>query len=918
MQGKLFHVANDGGTVLRRSKWTPAQVFDPSLHFMEHEESQFLNRYLPEGYAEFTGSAFGDQAMNEVCNWMEAYALRGARRDGVSYRFLYGHWTDHGKMIMVPSTSRVRRLADIGLRINDPKKAPKRIKRLIARHKLVAFGETLHVQDDERFGTIVAGRLENGYEFAIRFVDISGWDKRKQAIVAGQNRIAPRFLKAVGVENVGDGTFGFKGTVATHYFGKGYFWEDLALEDGPFDMVIYDYKAEVTFDHFFFGILSPMNPGEVTRSDVQSAINFGWYDFLDERGQQLMLEMAEAYKDEAKLRRKFLSTYTPSSKPDAEEWCLIHALRIGISPQAEPAIFRRIVRQITQSTMDFKRGRLDIGHAGTRVSFCPDPAMFDKFGDVQESRGRIEAGKIVCPDVPVGAVCVYRQPNGHPLEHSRVQNSFDRRFRKFRGLKRLFYGADAYDFMLPQNGADADDDGTVIFDPKWVEVFSNLSYPVTAKLDGKASTPKVNQYLNRMIGRAVGGYTAQDFVEAMNEAKAFNLKIGQVVNLIMLDTLLSGPNKQHMLENLYARLGAMQADPAMHNTPEMALAIECTTWLANREDYQLREVASNLEAVIDFTQMGKGDRAQMEELVAKVQSMMPRKDRGQSVATVKVYPKMWVMKGTGFQGEGRAPKSLAEGVDFITAPSLMCDALAKLETERQQLMEAFRQYEWKTITPVPPAVNDLFPGDPDLRCVVEDIRKEWNAQMVEQLKLDEDTRDKEYKKSLAWMKQQFTEFDPDTQKAMAVEMKRRCHRFRTPMKSEDGSTRHVPDSAFGNTFVFNLYCEAIEEAGIAGLYAPVEMDAVSAHLKAVAVDVRVRQGVVFRKDDNFMVGLCNTCPDGDFIMDGGEIMVQEPDLSLTSLAVLGDTSDELEYAVDVEPTTVVDDMPGLPEEFQLA
>lgn len=917
MKGKLFHVANDGGLILRRSQWTPALVFDPTLHFMEHEESQFLNQYLPDGYAEFTGQAFGEEAMNEVCNWMEGYALRGASREGVRYRFLYGHWTDHGKMIMTPSTSKVRNLGDIGLRINDPKKAPKRIKRLIARHKLVAFGEVLDNSQDTDGGTIITGRLDNGYEFSIRFVDISGWDKTLQAIVAGQNRIATRFLRAVGVENVGDGTFGFKGTIATHLFGKGYFWEDLNLNEGPFDAVIYDYKTEVSFDKFFFGILSPMNPGEVTRSDSQSAINFGWYDFMDARGQELMLEMAEAYKDEAKLRRKFLSTYSPSTKPDAEEWCLIHALRIGISPQAEPALFRRIVRQITQSTMDFKHGRLDIGNAGKRVSFCPDPAMFDEFGNVHPERSRIAKGSVVSTDVPVGEICVYRQPNGHPLEHARVMNAYDRRFRKFKGLKRLFYGADAYDFMLPQNGADADDDGTAIFDPIWVERFRKLSYPVSAKLEMNQSKPKINAYLDRMIGRAVGGYSAQDFVTAMTDAKAFTLKIGQIVNLIMLDTLLSGENKQHMLEDLWKRLGECQKDPSKHNTQEYQLLVECASWLVNREDYQLRDVASNLEAVIDFCQMGKGDRDMMDKLVSKVQAMLPRKDRGQSVATIKVYPKMWKMAGTGFRGEGRAPKSLTEGIDYVTAPSLMCDALGKLETERQKLMEAFRQYEWKTITPVPPAVNDLFPADPDMRFIVEDIRKEWNAQMIEQIKMFDTEREKAYDKSLAWIRKEFSEFDHDMQKAMAVEMKRRTQRYRTPVLNEDGTTRHVPDSAFGNTFVFNLYCEAIEEAGIAGLYVPVEMDACSTHLKRQSVTVRVACGIVYVKADNFLVGFAN-CADGEYTMDGGEILVQEPDLSLTSAAILGDQSDELDYALDTDEAESEDDGSGLPLEFQLA
>jgi hypothetical protein len=905
MIGKLYHVANDGGLVTLRSKWTPFQVSDPTLTFQEHEESQFLNRYLPEGYAEFAGHAFGEQQMIDVCNWMESYALRGASRDGVRYRFLYGQWTDKGKMVMVPSTSSVRSLSHIGLSIHDPKKAPKRLKRLFAHHKLAAFGTVHDVSTDTEGGTIVTGHLDNGYEYTIRFVDISGWDKKLQAIVAGQNRITPTFLRALGVENVGDGTFGFKGTIATHFFGKGYFWEDLNLNEGPFDAVIYDYKTEVSFDKFFFGILSPMNPGEVTRSDSQSAINFGWEHMLEERGQFLMLEMAEAYKDEAKLRRKFLSTYSPSTKPDAEEWCLIKGLRIGISPQAEPAMFRRVVRQITQSTMDFKRGRMDIGHVGKRVSFCPDPDMFDHLGNVHPERSRIPAGTVVCPDVPNGDVCVYRSPNGHALEHSRPRNINDRRFRKFKRLLRLFYGADAYDFMLPQNGADADDDGTVIFDPKLVKIFHNLQYPVTDKLEMKQSAAKANAYLQRMIGRAVGGYTAQDFIEAMNEAKAFNLKIGQIVNLIMLDTLLSGDNKKHMLQYLYA----------LENKD--ALTTEAILWLEEREDYQLREVASNLEAVIDFCQMGKGDRAVMEELVSKVQAMMPVKDRGQSIATIKVYPKMWTLKGTGFQGEGRTPRSLTEGIDFVTAPSLMCDALASLQSELQLLNEAFRQYEWKTITPVPPAVNDLFPADPDTRHIVEDIRQEWNARMIEQIKMMDDVREREYKKSLAWIKAQFAEFDPDTQKAMAVEMKRRCHRFRTPVKNEDGTTRHVPDSAFGNTVVFNLYCDAVQEAGIAGLYVPVEMDEVSSYLKTQTVDIRSRQGVIFRKDDNFMIGLCPVCPDGDHTMDGGEIMVQEPDFSLSAAASYGDQSDELEYAVDVEET-VVDDGSGLPMEWQEA
>lgn len=884
---KILHVVNDRGVVYSRHPFNAVTAinFDPRKHFMDHERSQFLELALKgTDYIEISAHAFGQKEMSQVADWLIRKAQHGAKTpDQRQWKFLYGHYTDKGSMIMIPADSKINSLEDIGLTIKDPSKAAKRMKRLKAPHQYAVFGKVLdtYVEPD---GFITEFQLEDGYVGYVRHVRLNSLDAVQKAIADGQNRVKTDFLKHMGVKARNLSVYSGKGT-GIDGIGqiKGYFHAQDNLE---YDIVSYGTKEEITWDRFFFGFLGAVKPGVFCYSDLQSMTNFDEWEYAHDAAKLLFNTITETLGDEQKLKDLFmprlgdLDRTSIEEEPKFEGWAFLNAIRVGMAFHAEPYMIRKARNHWDSEVVNSANGRIPMDHMMRRADICPDPHMFDSYGEITPENSIIPKGHMCCYDVPVGPTVEYRQPNGHALEHSASMNIHLHPLKKYEGYQRCFYGADMLEMNAPKNGADNDDTQVIVFDPVAVKNIRSLSYPLTTKMEVvEAKRMKPGAYFSKLVGQVQDAvefvaYSAKDFVQSVEMARTMSLRLGQVVNNIMLDTLLSGKHKANMMKYLAEKIQS-------ETEREVKLYyISRREWLADRADYQLRDVATNLEAIIDYCVQQKGDPKQFAHLIASVNNVKNE---------TLVYPFIYGKQGTGFQGEGRIPPMRMANQDFIYAPSLMCDALSKVEDERATFVNDMKAFEYECITMVPEELEIQFGTSDSIHKIARQIRIDFNSRITSIMKLPSAEAKRENRALLHGrfdsiteqltedgLRQWMDEHDEDTQMFIAVELKRICHANITPKADEKtGMIRGVPDAVFGNDIIFNLYLKALEFAGLTGKYVPVEFDQISRKLKSKSFEVVVEQGNVLRKTDHFWIGTVDA-DNGEYQLVNGMLEVRKP------------------------------------------
>jgi hypothetical protein len=949
---KIMHIINDSGVISIRRPYDPAIAatqkvavrYQSKEHFMNHERSAFLEHVLSnERYIQITAHAFGQDELDNVTDWLSGFARRGLRaRTGENsepeaWKFLYGHYTDKGSMFMIPAKSDIKSLDDLGIHVVDPIKAPKYFKRVAAPYQYSVFGSINRIQEDE-LGTIVEFELANGYIGTHRNIELDKMPSDlHRAVCDGIMLLKTSFLRdQVGVKDRNLSTYGCKPTTFDPTgVGKGF---GHAKDDLEFDIVTYGAKKQLVYEEFFFGILGGLKPGEKFRSDSQSMTNFELYEYALEGARILMAEITASLGDPEKMRGLFLSrlkSYQANnmlvlnkesdenvpedqdiSRSATERWMLIAALEAGFSIEIEPGLFRRCYNHLLHEVMNCEKGRIPFDHLGVRADICPDPAMFDIYGEVYPENSIIPAGTCVIMDVPEGPIVAYRQPNGMAMEHSQSVNFHMRQFEKFTGRKRAFYGKDLPEIMIPMNGADLDDTLCVIHDPKAVKHIRSLSYPVTHKMvvttSPRKSAGRYYDMLKREVADVIGAsYSAEDFIAAIQQVRQMSLKLGQIVNAITLDTLLSGKHKANMMSYL-AEL--VQAEP---DKDRKIWYLDKREWLGNRADYQLRHVATNLEAVIDYCVQGKGEGAQFDDMVKLVNKMK---------AETQVFPMYFAKKGTGFMGQGRISPTKRLGKDYVLAPSLLCVALNEVESEREQFVADLKAYEWECISFVPDAVDDMYGSSQDIIQIAKDLRKWFRPLVIAAMSISDRAVQREAYNSVLYgsfhkctvgvcvtncpdknklldkgLKQMMEEHDAETRRFIAVEMKRLVHHNATQKLADNGEVRGVPDGIFANNIMFAYYLEACDAAGITGKYIQVEIDNVSAtnKVKDKTMQVVVLDGIVTRKSDEFWIGTIDdpSVIDGEYKMVNGMLELRAPNEAITTKTHFG--ANGWENAIDL-------------------
>ncbi len=107
-------------------------------------------------------------------------------------------------------------------------------------------------------------------------------------------------------------------------------------------------------------------------------------------------------------------------------------------------------------------------------------------------------------------------------------------------------------------------------------------------------------------------------------------------------------------------------------------------------------------------------------------------------------------------------------------------------------------------------------------------------------------------------------------------------RYPTALKDARGNRRGFPDGLLWTNTVGLYYIQALQEAGLTGLYVPVRFDRHARHLHKGTVEVVVKCGIAVRASDGFVIGeiIGEEPPDGEYLMTDGMICIQQPSQEL--------------------------------------
>src|SRR5208337_4337159 len=129
-----------------QTTFNPKTTFHPTW-----ETSNFYDLFLPEGTKYVEMGFFGED--NNLADTVAEYERVGkqgyySKFLSEKFRVLIGDWDDHGTALLVPTSSPVKTLADLGLTITiaskkDRPKARKYLRRLHAHHEWAVRGQQL-------------------------------------------------------------------------------------------------------------------------------------------------------------------------------------------------------------------------------------------------------------------------------------------------------------------------------------------------------------------------------------------------------------------------------------------------------------------------------------------------------------------------------------------------------------------------------------------------------------------------------------------------------------------------------------------------------------------------------------------------------------------------------------------------------
>lgn len=899
--------------------------YKPREHFKAHETSQIIDaklfgRRMPDGwtpltYVWVTIEALGRDPRMAAGRWSKDLIHRGWTHPttGVHYKVLYGQYLDRGRLLLVPTDSGLESLADLGFVLASNPKGAKRFRRETAAHQLMLEFDVTDAKLTPLGPEYTLHHPALGITFAYLDYDMALLTAEEKAFVDGQH-VCNLFGTSV------------KLTAVVKRQGKGFGHPNPRVHKG---LVIYGSHTELLLrgKKAYIGILGDLKLHEATM-DIQTGINMGFFQnpaLCPAEGKAVLgayaKVMLEGTEDE---RRDILATYARLAHaksvygPNAETgeleltnptelWATVRAFELGIETKAMPWTFRRFVQSYFGHTMNVPKGQIPMRNF-VRLNVAPNPLCFCADGSISLDLDTL--GRDVCTyDLPEGWILIGRNPNTHHNEAILVKNVHLPELADTEGSGQLYFGRAAGVLLKQLNGGDMDDNVWATADEAYLTEWASYTYPDVPERPQVAvrSQERLLQGNQHLVAHKATHkpittvWTRKILLDELDRWMQAEIGLGTYINRILLDVLLSAASKHSAIRRLQAGGGYQLPDRCSIEDVPAFIQDVVLPFLIHRPDHQLVSCARHSEKVIDWKQMRKGDKAEVDSLL------------NQSAAVLTYGPHKREIPCFPVAYQDRIPHARKRAGDYILIETDTCHGLGLLLTERDQIIEACRQAEWDLARPIPEAVDNLFAAYPEVRENAREINSAWIQGWLD-LKADcarqgvplpsnafdrlangwtEETvltaQDPDWDSAKAkrgerqvrevkhpGLDQLYFTFDgqpmpEDFRLCTAVEIMRQRYARTTDRKLEEDSefTQSFADGL--PDFILHDYMTALEQAGLTGQVVAVELT----RRQAEPCAVQSAAGEVFdllgRK-----LGTCPTLPNGTYTMSAQGVIVVRP------------------------------------------
>ncbi len=744
-------------TIVRRP-WTDDMMaagthYDQRCHFLAHETDPWLDALVqavgtrssgqPMVYGRLRVHGTGAKGRQAAADW-----FRGVVGDPLVRRPAHGfydrgsktrfraifYWADEDvEALLVPMDSNIHRLGDLGITLSGDPKAPKRLKRAMAPHK-VMFQFTVVKTEQTPDGMLHTLRHEVlGREFTVLSFDMT---TLPPSLV--------RFVDGMNVVNLYSRLFGREWdhhkftAILPEGLGKGF---GHAVPQVEPDVVLFGAKPELRIEGTiaYFGVLDLLHLGRDATLDLQTGANMGFFDpaLAPAEGEHWMNEIQRIRfgVDEAEVRDLDAvlarlddqkAEKTPFFEPDDQDPSA-RAAKLMLETQSMPVLWRRSIQRSLENTTDLARGRILMTRVMTRLHLCPNLLAFRPSGRPDASLDDLTHANfphvpadshIVCAwDLDEGPLFLVRNPNTTCREAILVWNVHLGGLKRYRGRGLVLFSVAACELLPRLNGADFDDSVLATTDSRYIAKWLTLDYPVTEKL--AAPTGASGAY-PAAWNRTQGDRDITRWASSM-------ATVGSFINDVMLDTLLSGTNRLHAIQSIkdsayWAPRNFSGGDPHLFANQVVLPYLEA------KPDFVDALEANNSEYVIDWYSMRKGDDEVARVLIDGATRVHRFKDAAGKRHPIPCYPMTWDM-----DGKCRIPPDRKAKGDYLLVETEVCRSLNALVELRERILEAARRKEWEIARPLPAEVDRLFPSSPLTRRAAGSLRKTWRR-LIEQVK----------------------------------------------------------------------------------------------------------------------------------------------------------------------------------------
>jgi hypothetical protein len=745
-------------TIVRRP-WTEELIaagtdYDKSRYFKRHETDPWLDAVVqsvgtrtsgqPMVYGRLRVRGTGTKGRKAAAEW-----FRGVVGDPLIKRPAHGfydkesktrfraivYWADEDlEALLVPMDSNIHCLGDLGITLSGDPKAPKRLKRAMAPHQLMLQFTVVKTEQtpDGMLHTLRHAVL--GREFTVLSFDMTTLPQSLVRFVDGMN-IVTGFAELFGRE-----WDHHKFTaILPEGLGKGF---GHAVPQVEPDVVLFGTKPELRVEGniAYLGVLDVLHMSRDATLDIQTGVNMGFFspELAPAEGQYWLKEIQRIRSgvDEAQVRdldavlarlddqnAEKKSFFEPEDHDPS-----VRAAKLMLESQSMPVLWRRSIQRSLESTTDLTRGRILMTRVMTRLYLCPNLLAFHRTGRPDPSLDELTHANfpqvpkpmhIVCaPDVDEGPLFLVRNPNTTSREAVLVWNVHLGGLRRYRGRGIVFFSFQACELLVRLNGADFDDSVLASTDSRYIARWLTMDYPVTEKLSARADSSRgcLTEW-NRTIGdRDITRWTAS----ATN--------VGGFINDVMLDTLLSGPNRSHAIESIKNGVYWAPKNFSGGDPDEFAKTVVLPYLETYKGDFLNAFEANNSEYVIDWCAMGKGDEKVARTLFDGAKRIHRYTDAMGKRRQNPCYPKTWDV-----DGKCRIPADRRAKGDYLLVETEVCRSLNALVELRESILEAARRKEWEIARPIPAEVDRQFPSSPLTRRAAGRLRKTWRR-LIEQVK----------------------------------------------------------------------------------------------------------------------------------------------------------------------------------------